>query len=200
MARRDADDHAGAGDPSLWVRHHGDYLFGFAMSRLADAHAAEDLVQETLLAALEHRDSFESRAQFRTWLVGILKHKIADQRRRAARGGPPAAPADAGTGDEAGPGGPFDARGKWAPPPAPWDRGPDQALLRAELRAALAECLGRLGPRAAQALLLRERHGLAAEAVGKILGLTATNLGVILHRARTALRRCIEERRPGRAG
>ncbi len=198
MPQPNADSAANVSDPALWLQEHGDALFRFAMSRVGHADVAEDLVQETLLAAIEKRDSFQSRAQLRSWLVAILKRKIVDHHRRESRGRPATRPSATDAGLEAWVEGQFDAKGKWQVAPVRWDRASDDAATRTELRSALAECLKGLTPRAAQALLLTERQELPAERVGKILGLTPTNVGVILYRARTALRKCLEERWIGR--
>ncbi len=198
MTQTDAGSEANLSDPALWLRQHGDYLFAFAMAHTANLHLAEDLVQETLLAAMEGWESFESRSALRTWLAGILKHKLTDHLRRMNRGSPPAGRAAAEAELEQWVERQFDARGKWRAAPGRWDQDPAEALAGAELRAALAECLQRLPVRAAQALLLTDRQELSAERVGKFLDLTPTNVGVILHRARTSLRRCLEERWIGR--
>src|SRR6266481_5165419 len=71
-----------------WVDQHGDYLFKYAMFRLRDSAAAEDAVQETFLAALKAYEKFQGRGSERTWLVGILKHKITDHFRRITREAP----------------------------------------------------------------------------------------------------------------
>src|SRR5690349_10462002 len=72
-------------DPTAWVDEHGDYLFRYALIRLRDQERAEDAVQEALLAALQHLDSYSGRSTERTWLTGILKHKIIDQIRKACK-------------------------------------------------------------------------------------------------------------------
>src|SRR6266487_4458723 len=72
-------------DPGRWLDDHGDYLFKYAVFRLRDSTAAEDAVQETFLAALKAYTKFEGRGSERTWLVGILKHKITDHFRRVVR-------------------------------------------------------------------------------------------------------------------
>lgn len=92
--------------------------------------------------------------------------------------------------------GQFTSSGKWKSPPrgGDWGRDPAKILEDDEFREVLAECLGKLPPRAAEALRLRERDDLAVQQIGKILELSPTNIGVILHRARTALRRCLELR------
>ena len=81
-------------DPEPWLEKHGDYLYGYAMLRVRDAAVAEDLVQETLLAALEGFASFGGRSSERTWLVGILKHKLIDHFRRVSREAPSSPVAD----------------------------------------------------------------------------------------------------------
>jgi RNA polymerase sigma-70 factor (ECF subfamily) len=71
--------------PERWLDDHGDALLGYACARVRDRDAAEDLVQETLLAAWRARASFAGKSSERTWLIGILKHKLADHWRRLAR-------------------------------------------------------------------------------------------------------------------
>src|ERR1041384_2413759 len=75
-------------DVSVWLERHGDYLFKYALFRLRDGSAAEDAVQETFLAALKAYQGFEGRGSERTWLVGILKHKVTDHFRRTMREAP----------------------------------------------------------------------------------------------------------------
>src|ERR1019366_6433580 len=72
-------------DPTAWVDDHGDYLFRCAVCRLGRTEAAEDIVQETFLAALRNRQTYAGRSSERTWLVGILKNKIIDHLRRRGR-------------------------------------------------------------------------------------------------------------------
>src|SRR5688572_33451321 len=91
------------------------YLLRYAALQLRDRHAAEDAVQETLLAALAGEAAFAGRSNLRTWLTGILKHKIIDAIRRASREGP-AADADAADPDSA----LLDQSGHWIDPPAAW--------------------------------------------------------------------------------
>ena len=75
----------GASDPGRWVELYGDYLFKYALMRLRDATKAEDMVQETFLAALRGSEQFAGRSAEKSWLVGILKHKILDYYRKAGR-------------------------------------------------------------------------------------------------------------------
>jgi RNA polymerase sigma-70 factor, ECF subfamily len=197
-------------DPAAWLADHGDYLFSYAMLRVRSTEVAEDLVQETLLAALQQQDTFENRSSLRTWLVGILKHKMSDHFRRSAtretrerRAGPigshtnkPNEEALRNWLDQQ-----FDKRGKWRKPPARWpDPQTSSPAELDELRAVLADCLDRLPPRACEAILLTERSSMPAEKIGKVLKASTTNVGVLLFRARTALRHCLEVRWFGRKG
>ena len=78
-------DQDAAPNPNDWLNEHGDYLYRFALTRLRDQHLAEDAVQETLLAAIKNSAGFTGKSVARTWLTGILKHKIIDIMRRAQR-------------------------------------------------------------------------------------------------------------------
>jgi RNA polymerase sigma-70 factor, ECF subfamily len=80
-----AKDSAPVFDAARWVDAHGDYLYAFALSRVRDRWLAEDLVQDTLLAAMQSVKTFQEKSSERTWLCGILKHKIIDHFRRSSR-------------------------------------------------------------------------------------------------------------------
>ena len=162
------------------------YLMRYAALQLRDAAAAEDAVQETLLAALAGEAGFGGRSNLRTWLTGILKHKIVDAIRRASREAPAA-----GEGEDADFDSLFDERGHWREAPAAWEN-PDGALEQKQFFAALEMCLERLPARTARAFLMREHLGVETEAICKELGITPTHCWVLLHRARMALRLCLE--------
>lgn len=159
-------------------------LLRFAMLRLRNRERAEDAVQDTLLAALEGLDRFAGNASLGTWLTGILKHKIVDAIRRATREAP-VAPDDAAS--EA----LFDARGHWVESPGAWDD-PDACLGQKQFFTALEECLARLPARTAQVFLMREHLGYETADICKELELTPTHCWVLLHRARLALRECLQ--------
>ena len=177
-------------DPADWVDRYGDYLFRYAVLRMRDRSAAEDLVQETFLAALKDRGSFSGKSSESTWLVGILKHKIADHFRRQSREG---SFREDDAQDPAGEG-VFDPSGHWATGPAEWGGNPADLLRQKEFLDQLAECLSDLSPNHANAFTLREIEGLGTGEICKVLNVTETNLWVILHRARMLLRRCLEAR------
>jgi RNA polymerase sigma-70 factor, ECF subfamily len=151
------------------------YLLRYATLQLRNAEAAEDAVQETLLAALAGEAGFSGRSSLRTWLTGILKHKIVDAMRRTSR------ELDAL----------FVGDGHWRDPPATWDD-PDRALEQKQFFVALEMCLERLPARTARAFLMREHLGLETEEICKELGITSTNCWVMLYRARMTLRQCLE--------
>jgi RNA polymerase sigma-70 factor (ECF subfamily) len=181
-------------DPAAWLDDHGDVLFSFALSKVRQEHAAEDLVQETLLAAMRQRDSFKGRSTVRTWLIAILKHKILDYRRTQTRRANQRSTDEAEWALDRWTQEQFTKTGKWRVAPARWADVPNDSAEQLELKQMLAKCMSKLPIRAAEALLLCERQSLSAEQIGKILNISATNVGVTLFRARTALRRCIEER------
>ena len=165
------------------------YLLRYASLQLRDAAAAEDAVQETLLAARAGEAGFAGRANLRTWLTGILKHKIVDTIRRQSRERP-AAEAETGEGGEEFDG-LFDTRGHWQDMPNAWEQ-PEQALNQRQFLAALEACLRALPERTARVFMMREHLGLETGEICKELGITATHCWVLLHRARMALRLCLE--------
>lgn len=176
-------------DFSALVERQRPYLLRYASLHLRDRHAAEDAVQETLLAALAGKSGFAGRANLRTWLTGILKHKIVDAIRRQAR--EPALPQD---GDDALDD--FDAlfrrNGHWAERPAGW-ADPDGALEQSQFFRALELCLERLPARTARAFMLREHLGLDTPEICKELDITPTHCWVMLYRARMTLRECLQQ-------
>lgn len=176
-------------DPETWVDRHGDILYRFALMRVGDTSVAEDLVQETLCAAFEARKRFSGRSSERTWLVGILKHKIADHFRRGAREIVVSDGFDRVAGEEDA----FDERGRWRSPPAEWGGSPEELLENHEFWGVFQHCLDGLSEGLRRVFSLRELDGLESTEVCKVLDITPTNLWVSLHRARNGLRKCLEK-------
>jgi RNA polymerase sigma-70 factor (ECF subfamily) len=167
------------------------FLVRYASFTLRSRHAAEDAVQDTLLAALSVREEgFERRSSLRTWLTGILKHKCIDMVRRARREAP--LPASDDDGLAGGVDALFDRRDHWHEHPAPWDT-PEAALQQKEFLRVLEACLSRLPRRSAQVFLLREQLDCGVAEISRDLGLSAGNCAVVLHRSRMALRACLQE-------
>ena len=180
-------------EPTAWLERHGDYLYRYAMFRLRDATAAEDAVQETLLAALQAHFRYQRRSSERTWLVGILKHKIIDHYRRI--GWAREAFAFDLREDEYDP---FERSGEWLGhwredmAPTEWRLDPSATLEKKEFWEALDRSLSELPQRMALAFTLREIDGLSSEEVCDVLDLSRNNLWVLLHRARMRLRHSLD--------
>jgi RNA polymerase sigma-70 factor (ECF subfamily) len=172
------------------LAQHRSYLIRFARLQLRNDAWAEDAVSETLLAALTKPQSFGNRSQLKTWLVGILKHKVIDilrQRKRevAVDAG------DDGDGSEELEALMFKADGHYVQPPADWGD-PEQELASRQFFAVLEACTGKLPPAMGRVFLMREWLELDSDEICKELALTPTNLYVQLHRARLRLRECLE--------
>ncbi len=181
-------------DFSAWVDLHGDYLYKYALFRLRDGSAAEDCVQETFLAALKAYRGFEGRGSERTWLVGILKHKVTDHFRRVTR----EAPIGEIEGEEFEHHEFFTRADEWnnhwsnAYAPSDWHATPEELIERSDFWKVLNDCLSPLPERTASAFTLREVDGLTSEQICEALNITVNNLWVMLHRARLHLRNCLE--------
>jgi len=180
-------------DPALWVEEYGDVLFGFAAARVRDRATAQDLVQETFLAALNGRESFAGRSSERSWLFGILRNKLADyyrlqNREEAITDTDPPLPEERGAFGTGGLG-----KDGWVMKLAPkaWET-PDGTLISKEFQDVLRSCLSRLPDKVAQVFRLREIDGVSSEEICKDLGVSPNNLWIMLHRARMGLRRCLE--------
>ena len=171
-----------------WVDDHAAYLFRYALPRVRDHHAAEELVQETFLAAMKTLESCHSRASPRTWLVGILRHKILDlfrkhDRKRETESLDASDPAIDSW---------FDGKGRWIKAPEHIEVDPAALQERADFWLVFEDCLGRLSDLQAEAFSLRAMDDVKPEEVCKVLSISSTNLWVLLHRARARLRACLE--------
>jgi len=179
-----ADDNA-----CDWLTTHGDYLFNLAIGQVRDANVAEDLVQETFLAALRSRQRFAGNSAPRTWLVGILRHKIYDHLRRICR----ERPADTHSLTEADCEENSQASLFWVHQTAAECRSPSGRMELAEFRDALEVALGKLPPRIAQVFQLYEIEEHENREVCARLNISESNLWVMLHRARKHLRQELVE-------
>lgn len=170
--------------PDHWVEAHGDYLFNFAIGQLRDASVAEDLVQETFLAAFKARDRFAGQSSERTWLAGILRHKIYDHlrhtcRERAVRAEVPSTREDGEAWEDA---------VMWMHDVAGECQSPTRRMELSEFRENLELALGTLPPRVAQVFQLYEIEERPNTEVCQRLNISESNLWVMLHRARKQLR------------
>jgi RNA polymerase sigma-70 factor (ECF subfamily) len=185
-----------AADIAAQLETHRGYLLRVARLQLRDEALAEDVVQETMLAALGG-SGFSGKSSLKTWLTGILKHKIVDAIRRKSR-----EPAFASLEEETQIedfDALFDDAGHWENPPADWGD-PESQLSRAQFFDIMQFCLEKLPPNTARVFMMREVMELESNEICKELSITSTNLWVILYRARMALRQCLEQNWFAQAG
>jgi RNA polymerase sigma-70 factor (TIGR02943 family) len=177
-------------DPGRWVEEHGDCLYRYALVRVRKPDVAEDLVQETFLSAVRNLERFAGHSSVRSWLCGILKHKLGDHFRKLGR-------ETSFTDleflkdecDEK-----FSARGFWYHDTGPlaWKPEAVEQITQAEFWQTLRDCLGKLPKRIAAVFTLREMDELETEEICRMLSISPNNLWVMLHRARMGLRECLE--------
>ena len=175
------------------IESHRPYLVRYATAQLRDAALAEEVVQEALLAALEGVAGFGGRSSMRTWLTSILRFKVVDFQRRtiAERRTLAFEPGELEEG-EAWLDRLFDETGHWRDPPQAW-ADPEAALEQRRFWEAFEACLARLQPGHQRVFFKREVLGEETDTICKEEGITPSNCWVILHRARIALRGCLEK-------
>ena len=175
--------------PEKWIENHADYLYNYAIGRVNDRETAKDLVQETFLSGVKGRESFRGDASERTWLVAILKRKIIDHYRKIN--------SDKAKGEvrmsfyEAG-----ENKGSWIEQRVPqdWRNDPDSNLENEELQQALTYCIDSLPEKYRIVFMMKTIRKYDTKDICNELGITPSNLWVIIHRARTQLRSCIENK------
>ena len=168
-------------------------LLRFARLQLRDAAAAEDAVQETLLAALNGSHGFENRSSYKTWLVSILRNKIIDIIRSQGRETAATALAADEEGDDALAESLFDRRGHWQAAAAPgrW-ADPEASFEQQQFWMVFEACLDHLPQKTARVFMMREFLCFETEEICKETGISSSNCWVVLHRARMGLRTCLE--------
>ncbi len=174
-------------NPNKWVQLHADYLFNYTISRISNHDLAKDLVQETFFAGLKAKDNFKGLASERTWLISILKRKIIDYYRKInSTKGKAEVKMNFYTDGE--------REGEWIEERVPniWDNGAEKAIENEELNHALNECIDHLPEKYASVFKMKTIQHFETEEICKELEITSSNLWVIIHRARTQLRRCME--------
>jgi RNA polymerase sigma-70 factor, ECF subfamily len=180
-------------DPERWVEEYGDYLFKYALSRLRDPTTAEDMVQETFLAALKGATRFQGRSAEKSWLIGILKNKICDYYRKLSR---ETSFTDLEfyadeESDRFIPDGPFKDGWVHELGPQEWTN-PGASLDNEIFWQTYRDCSNKLPKNIGTVFNLREVDGVHSKEICAMLNITESNLWVMLHRARMALRRCLE--------
>ncbi len=175
---------------SAEIEHHRSYLLRYASLQLRDAGAAEDAVQDTLIAGLEGRERFAGNSSVKTWLTGILKHKIIDHIRRQSRE-QPLVSGDSDASEAEAVDALFLEDGHWRQRPSDWGD-PDKALENKAFMAVFEQCAKNMPAKTARAFMMREVMELDTTDICKELDVSTTNCWVILHRARLSLRECLE--------
>ena len=183
---------------SIAIEQYRPYLFRYALLRLRDEARAEDAVQETLLAALQSGTAFEGKSSLKTWLTGILKHKIIDTYRRQSRERTAEPVRDEGDqiGEEAYADLYFETHTEnehWRSAPGTWSD-PEQSFEQKRFWETFEQCSQGLSEQAARVFTMREFMGMETEDICKELEITSTNCWVLLYRARMNLRQCLETR------
>jgi RNA polymerase sigma-70 factor (TIGR02943 family) len=166
------------------------YLLKFAQLQLRDTHLAEDVVSETIVAALSKPQAFAGLSQLKTYLVGILKFKIIDQFRNN-KGLISLTPDDDGDGSAELEALLFGRDGHFETPPGTWGD-PEGLLQTRQFFEVLEMCLAHLPPQMAKVFMMREWLEMSSTDICKETQLSTTNLHVSLHRARLRLRECLE--------
>lgn len=167
-------------------------MLRFARLQLRSADAGEDVVQDTIEQALRNADSFAGRSSVKTWVFAILRNRIVDHLRQAARTVPLSSLAGDGEDWQEQLEALFDQRGHWTQSarPTAW-RSPEEARSEREFWGVFEACLDHLPPSLAGVFMMREFLGFEAQEICRMLGLTTGNCHVILHRARLRLRDCM---------
>jgi RNA polymerase sigma-70 factor (TIGR02943 family) len=177
-------------DPERWVEEHGDCLYRYALLRVRRPEVAEDLVQETFFAAVKTSGSFRGKSSERSWLCGILKNKICDHFRKLGR---ETCFTDLEfLNDELSY--KFVPQGFWNHERGPLEWKPEAEVVmhRTEFWETFRNCLAKLPQRVADVFMLREMEQMGTAQICDALNISPNNLWVMLHRARMALRECLE--------
>jgi len=175
-------------NPNKWVDLYSDYLFNYTITRVSDREIAQDLVQDTFLAGLKSMKNFKGEASERTWLISILKRKIIDHYRKINSNKGKAEVRITYNDDS-------ETEGDWLEERVadPYDKTAEDTLQNAELGNAIHNCLAKLPKKQAEVFKMKTIQGFETEAICNELNITASNLWVIIHRARTAMAGCLKE-------
>lgn len=175
-------------NPNDWINQYSDYLFNYTITRVNDREIAQDLVQDTFFAGLKSMKNFKGQASERTWLVSILKRKIIDHYRKInSNKGKAEVRMNYNTDSE--------SEGDWLEQRVadPYDKTAEDNLENTELGMAIHDCIGKLPAKQANVFKMKTLLGYDTEAICNDLDITASNLWVIIHRARTAMAACLEK-------
>jgi RNA polymerase sigma-70 factor (TIGR02943 family) len=175
-------------NPDTWIDKYADYLFNYAVVRVNNEDVAKDLVQETFFAGLKSAKNFQGKASERTWLIAILKRKVIDYYRKinSKKGRAEVRMNFYNEGEN---------EGSWIEERVPqsWDNETEKLIENEELKSQLDVCLDYLPEKYAMVFRMKTIQEFETEEICKELDITASNLWVIIHRARMQLRKCMED-------
>ena len=175
-------------NPDKWIDKYADYLFNYAVVRVNNSDIAKDLVQDTFFAALKSAKNFQGKSTERTWLVSILKRKVIDYYRKinSKKGKAEVRMNFYDDGEN---------EGSWIEERVPqsWDNESEKLIENQELKTQLDICINNLPEKYALVFRMKTIQEFETEEICKELDITASNLWVIIHRARTQLRKCMED-------
>ena len=181
-------------NPENWVKEYGDYLYGYAYSRMRDANAAEEVLQETLLAGVKYSGQYAGKGSVRGWLIAILKRKIIDYfRARKKHAGASLSDNDAFDPSTV----LFDQQGNWKPGTFKWSPNPEKNLEMSELSDVVQECLKDIPKGQADVFVLSVMEEMDSDSICEQLSITPSNMWVRMHRARLGLAKCVSAKWAG---
>lgn len=175
-------------NPDKWIDNYADYLFDYAVVRVNNADLAKDLVQDTFIAGIKSAKNFKGKSNERTWLISILKRKVIDYYRKInSKKGQAEVRVNFYTDG--------DNEGNWIEERVPqsWDNSADKEIENEELKIQLEKCINALPEKYAMVFRMKTINGFETDEICKELEVSASNLWVIVHRARTQLRKCMED-------
>lgn len=175
-------------NPNDWVKRYSDYLYNYTITRVNDHEVAQDLISETFMAGLKSMKNFKGEASERTWLISILKRKIIDHYRKSNSNKGKAEVRMTYNSSE-------DSEGDWLEERVadPFDGNADSSMENTELGAAIQDCLNKLPEKQATIFEMKTILNYDTETICNELEITASNLWVIIHRARTSMAGCLEK-------
>tara|TARA_R110002050_G_scaffold50856_3_gene117484 strand:- start:418 stop:1041 length:624 start_codon:yes stop_codon:yes gene_type:complete len=175
-------------NPDKWIDNYADYLFNYAVVRVNNSDVAKDLVQDAFFAALKSAKNFQGKSTERTWLVSILKRKVIDYYRKinSKKGKAEVRMNFYDDGEN---------EGSWLEERVPqsWNNETEKDIENLELKNQLDTCIDNLPEKYALVFRMKTIQEFETEEICKELDITASNLWVIIHRARTQLRKCMED-------
>ena len=175
-------------DPNKWIDLYSNFLYNYTITRVSDRAIAQDLVSETFLAGLKSMKNFKGEASERTWLVSILKRKIIDHYRRINSKKGKAEVRMSYNSDS-------ETEGDWLEERVadPFDKTAEDQIENTELAIAIQNCLSKLPEKQAKIFEMKTILNYETETICNELNITASNLWVIIHRARVAMASCLEK-------